>query len=63
MFTFRLIGAGIDVKRIEVDQLQEALSYSYKSLVMLSAALNDAGMPNTLNDPNHFATRIHVPNN
>jgi hypothetical protein len=61
IFTFRLIGAGIVAKRIEVDQLQEALSYSYKSLVMLSAALNHAGIPNVLRDENDFAGRIHAP--
>ncbi|MBX2957227.1 MAG: hypothetical protein KF846_13775 [Cyclobacteriaceae bacterium] len=61
MFTFRLIGAGIDAKRIEVDQLQEALSYSFKSLVMLSTALNHAGMPNVLRDESDFARRIHSP--
>jgi hypothetical protein len=61
MFTFRLIGAGMDAKRIEVNQLREALSYSYKSLVMLSKAFNHIGMPNILRDDNDFARRIHAP--
>lgn len=60
IFTFRLQGAGMDVKEIEVDQLQEALSYSYKTLVMLSEALNHVGMPNKLTGHEEFASKIHT---
>lgn len=60
LYTFRLQGSGLDVKEIEISQLQESLSYSYKSLVMLSAALNHVGMANKLKGDEAFAAKIHA---
>lgn len=50
-YTFRL--HDLEVRKIEIDQLKEALWYCYKSILLISRGLNLAGMPNQFNDFNN----------